>query len=188
MSEGKVISLREFSRRFCIKGENLFRDFSLPVVVSASGDVKALYDYDLMVNILEQHIRLDIKPTIEKKFKNKGIKFKSCEMNESKIKSMLDSVRSSGDKGLFSDVLKVIYKTNDIIAEEYNLWGKSYLVDKIMEETDITKASAYHRVNSCIVAADLKPVAYSKMLTPVYDANELTQAYEEWVKNQRKLK
>lgn len=187
MSNSKNISLRDFSIEFGMKGQKLFEVYSLPITVKATPQTKALYDYDLMVIIYNQFIEKTIKPNVIQVLKSNGVKFKSCEMSESKIKEMLEKRKASGNKKMFSHIVFVIHKDSERLAKEYNLVGKVNFAKIVEEKDQIHRMTALHRINSAIKDAGLKPVAYSKKLTGVYDPVELNEAYEAWLaKNARK--
>lgn len=187
MSNSKNISLRDFSSEFGMKGQKLFEVYSLPITVKATPQTKALYDYDLMVVIYNQFIEKHIKPNVIKVLETKGIKFKHCEMQESKIKDMLEKRKLAGKKKKFTNFVFVIHKDSERLAKEYNLVGKVHFAKIVEEKDQIHRMTALHRINSAIKDAGLKPVAYSKKLTGVYDPVELNEAYEAWLaKNARK--
>lgn len=181
MSDNRCISLRDFSTEFGMKGQKLFEAYSLPIVVKATKQTKALYDYDLMVVIYNQFIEKYIKPHVLEVLKSQDVVFKSCEMYEPKIKEILAERKLTGNKELYSDVVFVIHKESERIAKEYNLVGKDHFAKELVEKDQIHKMTALHRINSAIKESGLKPVAYSKKVTAVYDPVELNEVYQAWL-------
>jgi len=186
---GRVLTLKEFGLEIGFRAEKIVEVQALPIAISKRHDEKAKYEFDVLMQganyLLEHHVKPLLIEKLNEKLFDTGVTFSSMVIIEDEVKSILAEINSSGDTEKYKDVALVIYKKPELIKSEYGLISKYDFAKSITKDEEIHMQSSLNRITSVINEHEVKHVAYSNKLAPLYKVADLESYYSQWLEEHK---